>query len=135
MKYYLAGPMTGYAQFNFPLFHEAAKALRSEGLEIISPAELDSAKIKKAAKASKDGKLINGKIGGETWGQILARDVEVVADQVDGIVFLPKWPDSKGARLEAFVALLAGKTDFINYSDRRKMEKHEVWDKIRVAMQ
>jgi Domain of unknown function (DUF4406) len=121
MKYYLVGPMTGYPQFNFPLFKKAAKALRKEGMEIISPAELDSKQTKREAKASKDGKLVDGKIGGETWGQILGRDVEVIADQVDGIVFLDGWTASRGARLEATVGLLQPGFLFYNYSVQEKV--------------
>jgi hypothetical protein len=116
IKYYLAGPMTGYPQFNFPLFHEAADKLRGMGFDIISPAETDTPAVQKAAMASTTGALdAQGKIAGETWGEILAKDVIIVADQVDGIVFLPGWPKSKGARLEAFVAILAGKTQFFDY--------------------
>ena len=36
------------------------------------------------------------------------RDVKLVADHVQGVVFLPGWHKSRGARLEAFVALLCG---------------------------
>jgi len=101
--------MTGYPQFNFPLFHKAAAELRAEGLEVHSPAEADSLAVQTAAMASKDGTLdANGKIAGETWGDILAKDVKVVADHVQGIVFLPGWEKSRGARLEAFVGLLCG---------------------------
>lgn len=114
MKYYLAGPMTGVPQFNFPLFHSAAAALRANGYDIISPAETDSPSVQKAAMASPDGKLQGKEIAGETWGEILAKDVILVADQVDGIVFLPDWERSRGARLEAFVGLLTGK-DFAWY--------------------
>lgn len=136
MKYYLAGPMTGYAQFNFPLFHRAAAELRSEGMEIHSPAEHDTPAVQAAAIASTDGKLdANGKIAGETWGDILAKDVKVVADEVKGIVFLPHWEKSKGARLEAFVALLAGHQNFMYYENRSAMSRADVWDGIRVAMQ
>lgn len=109
MKYYLAGPMTGIEKFNFPLFHSAAAALRAKGYEIISPAEVDGPEIAKEANASADGKLdANGKIAGHTWGDLLSRDVKIVADEVDGIVFLPGWEKSRGARLEAFTALLCG---------------------------
>lgn len=128
--------MTGYPQFNFPLFKKAAAELRAEGMEIHSPNEADSPAVQAAALASKDGQLdANGKVAGETWGDILSKDVKIVADLVDGIVFLPNWQDSKGARLEAFVALLTGKHNFMMYEDRRPMERYEVWDKIRVAMQ
>jgi hypothetical protein len=100
--------MTGYPQFNFPAFTAAAAVLREYGYEIISPAELDSNAVKVEALNSTDGKLHNGKIAGETWGEILARDVKIVADSVDGLVFLPGWESSRGARLEAFVGLLCG---------------------------
>lgn len=115
--YYLAGPMTGYPQFNFPLFHSAAAALRAGGFDIISPAEQDSPAVQAAAIASKTGALdANGQIAGETWGEILARDVRIVADQIQGIIFLPDWPKSRGARLEAYVALLCKHTKYGLYT-------------------
>lgn len=108
-RYYLAGPMSGYPQFNFPLFHEVAGELRAKGYEIISPAEMDSPAVQQAAMKSADGQLdAQGKIAGETWGEILARDVKLVADKIDGIVFLPHWYDSRGALLEATTGLLSG---------------------------
>jgi len=106
MIYYLAGKMSGIPQFNFPAFIKAAAILRSRGHNIISPAELDSKEVREQALESTDGILHNGKIAGETWGDILSRDVKIVADDVQGIVFLPGWEYSRGARLEAFVGLL-----------------------------
>jgi hypothetical protein len=104
--YYLAGPMTGYPQFNFPAFESACKALREQGYNVISPHELDPDEVKEEALASPDGKLYDGKIAGHTFGDLLSKDVKVVADHVQGIIFLPGWHASKGARLEAFVGLL-----------------------------
>lgn len=105
--YYLAGPMNGYPQFNFPAFHRIAAKLRAKGLTIISPAEQDSPAVQAAAVASKDGKFdAQGQIAGETWGQILGRDVHIVADKVDGIIFMDGWEKSRGANLEAVAGLL-----------------------------
>lgn len=113
---YLAGPMTGYPQFNFPLFHKVAAELRAKGHTIISPAEMDSPAVQAAALQSKDGSLdAAGKIAGETWGDILAKDVKLVADQIDGIVFLPEWQKSRGANLEATVGLLVNARPFSFY--------------------
>ena len=36
---YIAGPMTGLPDFNFPAFHEAAAWWRSYGWEVVNPAE------------------------------------------------------------------------------------------------
>jgi hypothetical protein len=107
--WYLAGPMTGIPQFNFPLFESEAKRLRAMGMDIISPHEQDSPAVQEAAWASPDGALHSGHIAGETWGDILARDVKLVADEVCGILVLPDWNRSRGARLETFVAYLCNK--------------------------
>jgi hypothetical protein len=101
--------MSNFPQFNFPAFDEAAAILRGQGMEIINPAEQDSEAIRVASLESKDGKLIDGKIGGETWGDILARDIKIVADEVDGIIVLSDWLYSKGAKLEVACALITGK--------------------------
>lgn len=99
MKYYLAGPMSGISQSNFPAFYAAAAVLREAGFEIVSPAELDDAEDMALALSDQPAK--------KTWGDFLSRDVKIVSDVCDGIIFLPGWEKSRGARLEAFVALLA----------------------------
>jgi hypothetical protein len=105
-KYYLAGPMTGIPQFNFPLFYRVAGLLRQEGYLIVSPAELDDAEDAGAALQSATG---DPKTAKRSWGDFLARDVKILADGgITGIVFLPGWEKSRGARLEATVGLLLG---------------------------
>lgn len=112
MKLYTAGPMTGHPQFNFPAFDEASKSLRIEGFDIVSPAELDDPEDRTHAMSSPDG--APGTEGSHTWGDLLARDVKIIADEVDGVVLLPGWETSKGARLEAFICRLVGKPLFYN---------------------
>lgn len=106
---YVAGPMTGYPKFNYPAFDAAAKDLRQRGFKIVSPAELDDPKTRELALASPDGAPGSGSHNNETWGDFLARDVKLVADQVDGIAVIPGWQNSKGARLETFIAFLCKK--------------------------
>ena len=104
MKVYLAGPMTNVPHYNFPLFDQVAALLRAGGWEVISPAEEDrKRKIGAIAEASPDGKSELP----ETWADVLGRDLKLIADGgVEGIVFLPGWTQSRGARLEAQIGLL-----------------------------
>lgn len=106
--WYLAGPMTGIPQFNFPAFEAAAWALRQKGMTIISPHEEDPPEIVRAALRSVDGDP--AMLGGpEVWGQRLAHDVQLISNGVAGLVMLNGWQFSRGACLEATVALLAKK--------------------------
>ena len=105
-RIYLAGPMTGHPQFNFPAFDAAAADLRERGYEVVSPAELDSPEWRAYALQSETGDASGGaKVTGETWADLLARDLKVICDGgIEAVVCLPGWQKSKGARLETFVA-------------------------------
>jgi hypothetical protein len=113
---YLAGPMTGYPQFNFPLFIRAAEKAREQGFDVISPAELDQENNEDYDLSinSPDGELGTTH---QTFGDYLSRDVKIVHDHCVGVIFLPKWFESKGARMEAYVALTAGFTRFYHYQE------------------
>src|SRR5438046_368394 len=106
---YIAGPMSGHSQFNFPAFDFAAGSLRSLGYTIISPAELDDPATRKAALASPDGAPGLGAANGESYGDFLSRDIKLVIDTVDGVCVLPEWYTSPGARLEVYAARLLEK--------------------------
>jgi hypothetical protein len=112
--YYLAGPMSGHKQFNVPYFYEVAAKLRQKNVRVLNPADLDSDTVRSTCLRSLDGDI--AKLT-ETWGDMLARDVKLVADEVAGIILLPGWEGSRGARLEAFVALLCGHR-FLLWDDR-----------------
>ena len=114
LRFYLAGPMTGIPQFNIPAFDDAASRLRADGFDITSPAELDSAEMRRLAMLSPDGAMCDVLSEG-TWGDCLARDVKMIADELDVIILLPGWEKSRGANLEAFVGLMCGKK-FFTYS-------------------
>jgi hypothetical protein len=111
-KLYIAGPMTGIPQFNIPAFDALAAKLRAKGNTVVSPAELDSREIRQELLASADGQYAFGSTIGATkmtWADFLARDVKLIADEIDEIVVLPDWWKSRGARLEVFVGLLSKK--------------------------
>jgi hypothetical protein len=84
-RIYVAGPMTGYPDFNFPAFHAATARLREAGWEAVNPAE---------------------NFGGRTD---LARETYLRADvillaQCQAIAMLPGWEESRGAKLEYLLA-------------------------------
>lgn len=112
MKLYIAGPMTGRPNFNFPAFDCAVASLTYQGFECVSPADLDEYGTRKLAINSPDGSPGSGGSGDQTWGDFLARDVKVIADVVDGVALMPEWETSKGARLEAFICRHVGKPVF-----------------------
>jgi hypothetical protein len=105
MKVYLAGKMSGIPQYNIPKFIEVAAVLRSMGHEVVSPNELDDPEVTAKCLADMTGYADTG----HSWGEYLARDVKIVADDVEAVVVLGDWKDSRGARLEAFVARLCDK--------------------------
>lgn len=41
LKIYVAGPMTGLPDYNYPEFHAAADLLRKAGYEVFNPAEIE----------------------------------------------------------------------------------------------
>ncbi len=91
MKVYLAGPMTGYPDSNHPEFHRAAKLLREQGHEVISPAEYEL-----PAETLND------------WQVALRYDLGESVCKSQGIAVLDGFEKSKGACLELHTALALG---------------------------
>lgn len=106
LSWYLAGPMSGIPQGNFPKFDRIAAELRAAGYIIKSPAELDDPAIRE--KVMKDEPITD-----LTWGDFLSRDIKVVADECDGVIVMDGWEKSRGARLEVFVANLCGHSIYV----------------------
>jgi Domain of unknown function (DUF4406) len=99
---YLAGPMSGIPDFNFPAFNAAAAKFEAEGWEVFNPANKEGETLSEASKvngdpmqAQKDGFDFRS---GYTW------DVNKVIE-ADAIYLLEGWQHSPGARGEYAVAL------------------------------
>jgi len=124
---YVAAPMTGVTAFNIPAIDAAAADLRARGLGVISPAELDDPETRRTALASPDGAPGSGSTNGQTWGDFLARDVKLIADRgLDGIVVLPGWHRSRGARLETFIGNRLCGLPVYRYPDLEPVDPHEL---------
>ena len=83
-RIYLAGPMTGLPDFNYPAFHAAAAELRTLGHEVLNPAE-------------------NPVPACGTWRGYMRMAIAQLI-QCDGLVLLPGWAESRGALIERKLA-------------------------------
>ena len=89
MRLYVAGPMTGLPDFNYPAFNAAAEDLRSKGYDVLNPADLESTNL-------------TGKP--QEWRWYMRHAIGMVV-QADGLAMLPGWENSTGARLEHTIAM------------------------------
>lgn len=98
-KCYLAGPMRGLPQLNFPAFFDAAQKLRDAGWFVFCPAELD-------IKANIEIKDI---YSAEETRNIAKRDIDIILNELrsennDAIVMLSGCENSLGATAEISIA-------------------------------
>lgn len=91
---YIAGPMRGYPRYNFDAFDSAAAVLRSEGWNVISPADLD-----RQAGFDPDTHPVTD----ELLREMQIRDVDAIFN-ADTVFVLDGWVTSKGATAEICVA-------------------------------
>lgn len=112
-RIYLAGPMRGIPEFNFPTFHAVAWALRQNGHEVFSPAEKD---IERHAgvdisKGNQHGSIEQAQAEHKfSLRQALSQDLDYICNRADMICMLPGWETSNGSRAEhaTAVALKSG---------------------------
>lgn len=81
---YVAGPMTGLPDFNFPAFHSMSARLRELGFIVLSPAEHNHG-------------------FGKPW-QFYMREALSLLLKCDSVIMLEGWNNSKGAKLEWHIA-------------------------------
>ncbi|WP_332847591.1 DUF4406 domain-containing protein [Pseudomonas lactucae] len=89
-RVYVAGPMTGIADFNYPAFNSVAAQLRALCYEVENPAD-------------------HGVVEGAQWADYMAYDLTRLG-LCGMIALLPDWEKSQGARLEVLIAERLGMT-------------------------
>ncbi len=87
MKVYVAGPMTGYQDLNYPAFALASDRLRQRGFHAVSPAELNAIT--------------------EDYRVAMRKDISALID-CEAILRLNGWEKSIGATLENRIAEVLG---------------------------
>ena len=105
-RIYLAGPMRGIAEFNFPAFDAGAEYLRANGFEVFSPAERDRETGFETDGLKGDDMELEAE--GFSLREALGADVAYIAHEADAIVVLEGWEASSGARAECALACALG---------------------------
>jgi hypothetical protein len=90
-RIYVAGPMSGLPELNYPAFHEAAARLRAKGWHVENPAENPDPHVDASCH----------------WTAYMRMGLSQVAT-CHAIYMLPGWQKSKGASLEYMVAQQLG---------------------------
>ena len=84
---YIAGPMTGLPELNYPLFNKVDVVLAANGFGVLNPA--DNRPPKDATEWG--------------WQDYMKQGLTMLL-KADGVALLPNWTLSKGALLEHHVA-------------------------------
>lgn len=93
MKIYIAGPMTGVKEFNYPAFKQAAEEIRANGHTVYSPAEIVPPFPDFAKSLGKRG----------LWIWYMKKAIRFLL-KADVIILLPGWKTSAGAMIEKWLA-------------------------------
>lgn len=105
MKVYIAGPMTGLPDHNYPAFNKAADDLRAIGFEPLNPVDVGA---RCAPECDHD------------WQWYMRRTLALLLT-ADRVALLPGWEDSRGARIERGLAydldLQVSPIEFLLYTD------------------
>jgi nucleoside 2-deoxyribosyltransferase len=86
---YVAGPMTGLPEFNYPAFEAAEKALAERGHLVLNPVHADKHNPTPGTS--------------QAWDWYMRHCIRMVLE-ADGVALLPGWETSRGATLEHTIA-------------------------------
>ena len=119
MILYLSGPMRGRNDYNFKTFYVAEALLEMKGHKVLSPARLDIDEGQAHWNKAEGRIIVDSEF---TMKKALRRDFLVMCQGCEGIVLLPGWPDSEGAKAELELARLIGMEEFEYMGDGEFVE-------------
>ena len=90
---YIAGPMAGLPELNFPAFYQAEKKLMKDGWRVVNPARFDA--VFNVYNEGIEGRMLDAVCEAE----------RAAIPYLDAIYLLKGWENSKGATRELKVAL------------------------------
>lgn len=107
--YYLAGPMSGIPDYNYPAFEKAAADLRGRGFVIKSPHEIDHGESEETPRGSKP------------WTEYMIAAIQLLLT-CDAVVLLEGWANSQGALEEFRLAKRLGMDCILYYPNVETFE-------------
>lgn len=106
---YVAGPMRGIPEFNFPAFFAAEDKLKANGWRVFNPARKDVDEHgEEMFKANTTGDENKAAQQGFSLRDALKWDTEKICLECDAIAMLPGWEKSSGAFAEWALARALG---------------------------
>ena len=93
MRVYIAGPMRGLPEYNYPTFDAAEKRLEEQGHSVINPANIGRAHFGNRKDLSED-----------EIDFLMAEELSLLVE-CEAIYLLKGWHKSKGARKELYHAI------------------------------
>lgn len=102
--FYIAGPMIGYPQFNYPAFHKAGEELKKSEIKFLSPAHDEFGQPIQPPHPDEEHR----------WQEHLRASLKKLL-LCDGVYMLKGWETSPGAGLEYRTALTLGMTITVQY--------------------
>lgn len=106
MKVYIAGPMSGLPEHNYPAFNRAARDLAEIGFEPLNPVDVGARCIPECV---------------HDWQWYMRRTLTMLL-QADRVALLDGWEGSHGARIERTLAddlgIPVSPIDFLLYTDQ-----------------
>jgi hypothetical protein len=115
-RIYIAGPMRGHDQFNFPAFDRARDRWKAAGWQVVSPADLDREIGIDETTRHLPLNFIRG---------AMARDCAAVCN-CQAIALLPGWRNSAGAMVEITLGHCIG-IEFYDANTMIRLEKSDVY--------
>ena len=114
MKIYISGPITGMDNKNWEAFYSMEDSLKSIGYEVVNPLVVSS--------------KLESMIIYPSWIQYMIVDIRALLD-CDAIYHLKGWEESKGAMIEARIAMRIGLKLFFDYESVLKYDQRSIISK------
>ena len=104
---YIAGPMRGIKDFNFPAFDRQEKVLLEQGWNVINPAEMDRQDGTPCSSPMEYDPAINYE-DREFMREVLGRDLIAICNDCTALYMMSGWETSRGAKAEWHTAKALG---------------------------